>query len=117
MKPFIIYVKLANLHASVRTIVFAENSAAATAVASQLFGKNTVASVSPTVLEEELAAIKPITPQKPVAPEKQRIKSLVDQARRLTDTAKRIRAQQAAQKANLKLATIKNKPSITNTSE
>ena len=34
MKPFIINVKLANLHASVRTIVFAEKTAAAAAVAS-----------------------------------------------------------------------------------
>jgi hypothetical protein len=101
IKSFVAQIKVTNGSNPIllRTTVTADGMPQAKALLVSLHGQSNVLSISEIhpQIEEEVTA---------QSPEKQRVKSLIDQSKRLAQQAKELRAQEAMKKAQKALTTV-----------
>ena len=96
LKAFMVTVRLPKERRSAKTLIHAETSSAAQAMAAELFGRNNVSGVTQVTAE----AAQP-------SPEQARIKSLNDQAKRIKQQAKTEKLRLNVKQAQQKLSALK----------
>lgn len=98
LKAFTALVRVKHGGRVLRTLIYAESSAAARQLAAELYGRSAVLGVTQVVAELK----------KPLTPDQLRVKSLNDQAKKYRSLAKQERARQALTRAKSQLSSTKS---------